>query len=165
MGESSDLQRVLPIRLRMSIEDDVALLERVPTLRLLGYEALRVLAIGAEQQQFARGSILFHTGDDADAGYVVQDGAFRLGLDGKPEYDVIAERGTLIGELALIVPMSRPATATALEYSTLIRIPRTLFQRVLDSDPAAARRLRDELANRTRQATSDIVMAGAKLSI
>ncbi|MEO6947772.1 MAG: cyclic nucleotide-binding protein, partial [Nitrobacter sp.] len=53
----------------------------------------------------------------------------------------------------------------ALEYSTLIRIPRTLFQRVLDSDPAAARRLRDELANRTRQATSDILMASAKLSI
>ena len=38
-------------------------------------------------------------------------------------------------------------------------------KRVLDSDPAAARRLRDELANRTRQATSDIVMASAKLNI
>ena len=39
----------------MSIEDDVVLLERVPTLRLLGVEALRVLAISSEQQQFARG--------------------------------------------------------------------------------------------------------------
>ena len=62
----------------MSIEDDVALLERVPTLRLLGVEALRVLAIGSEQQQFARGSILFRAGDEADAGYVVQGGAFRI---------------------------------------------------------------------------------------
>jgi len=30
----------------MSIEDDVALLERVPTLRLLGATALRMLAAG-----------------------------------------------------------------------------------------------------------------------
>jgi CRP-like cAMP-binding protein len=149
----------------MSIEDDVVLLERVPTLRLLGVEALRVLAISSEQQQFARGSILFRAGDEADAGYVVQDGSFRIHVEDGSDREIIAERGTLIGELALIVPMARPATAIALEYSTLIRIPRTLFQRVLDSDPAAARRLRDELANRTRQATSDILMASAKLSI
>ncbi|MBN9148449.1 MULTISPECIES: cyclic nucleotide-binding domain-containing protein [unclassified Nitrobacter] len=149
----------------MSIDDDVVLLERVPTLRLLGAAALRVLAIGAEQQQFARGSILFRAGDDADAGYVVQDGGFRIHVEGGGEGEVMAGRGTLIGELALIVPMARPATAVALEYSMVIRIPRTLFLRVLDSDPAAARRLRDELANRTRQATSDILMASAKLSI
>ena len=34
----------------MSIDDDVALLERVPTLRLLGRESLRMLAIGSEQR-------------------------------------------------------------------------------------------------------------------
>jgi hypothetical protein len=40
----------------MSIEDDVALLERVPTMRLLGTTALRMLAIGSEQRDFARGA-------------------------------------------------------------------------------------------------------------
>ena len=53
----------------MSIEDDVALLERVPTLRLLGTAALRMLAIGSEQRNFARGDVLFNAGDEADAGY------------------------------------------------------------------------------------------------
>jgi CRP-like cAMP-binding protein len=149
----------------MSIEDDVALLERVPTLRLLGSSVLRVLAIGAEQQEFARGSVLFRAGDDADAGFVVQQGAFRINSGESAGQEIIAERGSLIGELALVVAMQRPATATALEYSSVIRIPRQLFQRVLDSDPAATRRLRDEFASRTRQATSDIVMAGAKLNI
>ena len=62
----------------MSIEDDVALLERVPTLRLLGGRALRMLAIGSEQRKFARGDVLFNLGDDADAGYIVQRGAFRV---------------------------------------------------------------------------------------
>ena len=50
----------------MSIEDDVALLERVPTLRLLGTAALRMLAIGSEQRDVARDDLLFYIGDDDD---------------------------------------------------------------------------------------------------
>jgi len=147
----------------MSIEDDVALLERVPTLRLLGTASLRMLAIGSEQRNVASGDLLFHAGDDADAGFVIQRGAFRI-EDGAGA-EMIAGPGTLIGELALIVAMPRPSTATALEHSSVIRVARSLFQRVLESDPAAARRLRDEFANRTSQIASDILMAGAKLSI
>jgi CRP-like cAMP-binding protein len=149
----------------MSIEDDVALLERVPTLRLLGREALRVLAIGSEHREFARGDHLFDIGDEADCGYVVQRGAFRISLQDGSSAETIAGPGTLIGELALIVPMPRPATAVSLEFSTVIRLARTMFSRVLESDPAAARRLRDELASRTSQIASDILMAGTKLSI
>jgi CRP-like cAMP-binding protein len=149
----------------MSIEDDVALLERVPTLRLLGTAALRMLAIGSEQRDFARDDLLFYIGDDADAGFIVQRGAFRVTLEDGSGAEVVAGPGALIGELALVVAMQRPATAIALEHSSVIRIARSLFQRVLESDPAAARRLRDEFANRTSQIASDIVMAGAKLSI
>lgn len=147
----------------MSIEDDVALLERVPTLRLLGTTALRMLAIGSEQRMVAQGDVLFNAGDDADAGFVVQRGAFRIEDGGGAE--MIVGPGALIGELALIATMRRPSTATALEHSSVIRVARSLFQRVLESDPAAARRLRDEFANRTSQIASDILMAGAKLSI
>jgi CRP-like cAMP-binding protein len=146
----------------MSIEDDVALLERVATLRLLGTNALRMLAIGSEQREFRRGELLFTAGDDADAGFVVQRGSFRIADEQGAE--MIAGPGALIGELALIVAMPRPSTATALENATVIRVARSLFQRVLESDPVAARKLRDELANRTSQIASDILMAGAKLA-
>jgi CRP-like cAMP-binding protein len=147
----------------MSIEDDVALLERVPTLRLLGTTALRMLAIGSEQRHFERGDLLFNAGDDADAGFIVQRGAFRI--DDGAGAEIVAGPGALIGELALVVAMQRPSTAIAIEHSSVIRIARSLFQRVLESDPAAARRLRDELSSRTSQIASDILMAGAKLSI
>ena len=146
----------------MSIEDDVVLLQRVPTLRLLGGDALRMLAIGSEQRNVARGNHLFNQGDEADCGFVVQRGAFRI--DDGAHAETVAGPGTLIGELALVVAMKRPSSAVALEPSTVIRIARSLFQRVLESDPAAARRLRDEFANRTSQIASDILMAGAKLS-
>ena len=62
----------------MSIEDDVALLERVPTLRLLGSASLRMLAIGSEQRNFEHGDMLFNAGEEADAGFIVQRGAFRI---------------------------------------------------------------------------------------
>lgn len=122
-----------------------------------------MLAIGSEQRGFARGDVLFNVGDEADAGFVVQRGAFRI-EDGAGA-EMIAGPGALIGELALITAMARPASATAIEHSAVIRIARSLFQRVLESDPAAARRLRDEFASRTSQIASDILMAGAKLSI
>jgi CRP-like cAMP-binding protein len=147
----------------MSIEDDVALLERVPTLQLLGTAALRMLAIGSEQRDVARGDTLFSAGDDADAGFIVQRGAFRIEDGGGAA--IVAGPGALIGELALITAMKRPSTALALEHSSVIRIARSLFQRVLESDPTAARRLRDEFASRTSQIASDMLMAGAKLSI
>jgi CRP-like cAMP-binding protein len=146
----------------MSIEDDVVLLERVPTLRLLGTAALRMLAIGSEQRGLARDAALFHAGEEADAGFIVQRGAFRIEDGGSAA--VVAGPGALIGELALITAMQRPSTAIALEDSSVIRIARSLFQRVLESDPAAARRLRDELAKRTSQIASEILIASAKLS-
>jgi CRP-like cAMP-binding protein len=146
----------------MSIEDDVALLERVPTLRLLGREALRMLAIGSEQRDIPRGDPLFKLGDDADAGFIVQRGAFRI--DDGAGAETTAGPGTLIGELALVVAMRRPANATALEYSSVVRITRSLFRRVLESDPAAALRLRDEFAVRSSQIASDILITGAKLN-
>ena len=145
----------------MSIDDDVALLERVPTMRLLGDSSLRMLAIGSEQRDSNAGEELFKTGDTADAGYVVQRGTFRVEEGGA---EIIAGPGALIGELALIVAMKRPSTAIALERGSVIRVARSLFQRVLESDPAAARRLRDELALRTSQLASDILIAGGKLS-
>jgi CRP-like cAMP-binding protein len=148
----------------MSIDDDVTLLQRVPTLRLLGTDALRVIAIGSEQQEFSRGSALFRQGDEADCGYVIQRGAFRISLDDGSDHEVIAGPAMLIGELALLVPMPRPSTAIALEYSSIIRITRSLFQRVLESDPAAARRLRDDMAARVSQLTSDVALVGARLS-
>jgi len=146
----------------MSIEDDVALLERVPTLRLLGSASLRMLAIGSEQRNFGRGDVLFNAGDEADAGFVVQHGSFRI--DDGVAAEMIAGPGALIGELALVVAMKRPSTAVAVDNSSVIRIARSLFQRVLESDPDAARRLRDEFATRTSQIASDILMAGGKLS-
>src|SRR5262245_12023998 len=112
----------------MSIEDDIAFLERVPTLRLLGRTALRILAIGAESRYVHDGEALFYAGDSADGGYVVQEGSFDLrSAAPAAAQPIVAGPGTLLGELALLTETSRPATAVAREPSTVIRISRSLF--------------------------------------
>jgi len=149
----------------MSIEDDVNLLASIPTLRLLGIEALRVLAIGSETRHVNQDDALFEAGDRADCGYVVQRGAIRVSSsEGGAYRDVLARPGHLIGELALVLDMPRPATAVADVDSTVIRISRSLFQRVLEGHPDAAHRLRDYFATRSTQAASEMLIASGKLA-
>ena len=141
----------------MTIEDDIAFFERVPTLGMLGRDALRILAIGAESRYVHGGEALFGVGDEADAGYVIQEGSFSLSSGQADESEpMVVGRGALIGELALITETKRPATATALEPSTVLRIPRGLFLKMLDGYPSAAEKLRDILATRSNQSTADI---------
>jgi CRP-like cAMP-binding protein len=149
----------------MTIEDDIAFFEQVPTLSVLGRAALRILAIGAESRFVHAGEVLFYAGDAADSAYVVQEGSFGL-LSQRAEgeaQEMIAGRGTLLGELAMITATKRLATATALEPSTVIRISRGLFLKMLEGYPDTARQLRDAMAARSDQWTRDMKNVQANL--
>jgi CRP-like cAMP-binding protein len=143
----------------MTIEDDIAFLERVPSFAILGRDALRILAIGAESRYVHVGEVLFTVGDPADAGYVIQDGSFTLKTDNTESSaaEMTVTRGALLGELALLTETTRPVTATAAEPSTVIRVPRSLFLKMLEGFPDAAGRLRDYIATRTNQAAADMI--------
>ena len=150
----------------MSLEDDIAFLEAVPTLAVLGRPALRILAIGAETRNVPSGAVLYYAGDLADAGYVVQGGSFLLERDRRGKGDeIIAEPGTLLGELALVTDTVHTATATARQPSVVIRITRTLFLKMLEGYPEAARKLRDSMAERLAAWERDISAVKAKLKV
>ena len=141
----------------MSIEDDIEFFERVPTLAQLGREALRILAIGAESRYLEGGDVLCHQGDPVDAGYVVQEGSFRLTRAGESAAPArTAGAGAIIGEIALLVDSQSVFTATARQASTVIRIPRGLFVKMLEGYPEAAARLRDSLLALTEQTARDM---------
>lgn len=134
----------------MSIEDDIAFLERVPTLTLIGREALRVIAISVERYAVPRGQALFREGDPGDCAYVVVNGSFSVtrGDDKaarRPGQAARVGSTALLGEMALLTETKRPATATALEDAEVLRIPRMVFLRTLESYPEAASRLTREL--------------------
>jgi len=62
----------------MSLDNDIALLQRIATLRLLGEDALRILAIGAENRLIEEREILFHAGEPADAASSLHQPAHRM---------------------------------------------------------------------------------------
>ncbi len=133
----------------MALDDDIIFLSRIATFRVLGREAMRILAISAQSVEMLGGEQLFEEGEPADGGYIVVSGAVELksiaeGRSGS----TVARTGTLIGETAMIVDTMRPATATTLERSTLLRIPRSVFLGTLYVVPVAAVWLVDLMLDR-----------------
>lgn len=150
----------------MALEDDIAFFEQVPTFSVLGRQALHVLAIGAEARHLPSGAVLFYAGELADGGYVVQEGSLRLEpgtFSEGQEYTV--GPGTLIGELALLTDMVCPSTAIAKEPTTVIRISRSLFRKMLEGYPAAAEKLRDIMAERVQSWTRDVAGVKKKMKL
>jgi CRP-like cAMP-binding protein len=135
----------------MSIDDDIAFLERVPMLAELGENALRILAIGAESYSVGASEVLFAPGQSADCAYVVQHGSFVVQPEAANGIESIAEAGSLLGETALLIDAPRRASATAREDSIVLRISRAMFVKMLESNPDAAQRLRTLFASHADQ--------------
>jgi CRP-like cAMP-binding protein len=141
----------------MALDDDITFLSRIATFRVLGREAMRILAISAQAVDMHGGEQLFEEGEPADGGYIVVRGSVELksiaeGRSGS----TVARAGTLIGETAMIVSTMRPATATTLEHSTLLKIPRSVFLRTLEGEPGAAVSLRDMMQRRLKSTLDDL---------
>ncbi len=139
----------------MTIEDDIAILARVPTFAQLGFSALQILAIGSESKLLPEGETLFRAGETTDAGYVIQEGSLLLIADDQSASATFGP-GTLIGELALLTETVCYATATAAEPTVVMRISRSLFRKVLEGFPNAARVMRDRFSERASLAGDEL---------
>lgn len=141
----------------MALENDVELLMGVPLLASLGRDALRILAIGAEQRRLQPNETLFREGEDADSAYLVVAGSILLRHTLEPKRgEVTAEVGALIGETALVTDVRRPVTAIARSEAQLLRIPRNTFLRTLEGYPEAAANVRRAFAQRVAQTVSEL---------
>jgi CRP-like cAMP-binding protein len=149
----------------VTIEDDIAFLARVPTFAKFGFAALQIVAIGSESKHIDDGETLFAAGETTDAGFVIQEGSLVLtaGDAGLDEPSTTFGPGTLVGELALLTETVWPATAVAAEPTTVMRISRNLFRKVLEGFPDAARLMRDRLAARVNQSHAELLRLRAML--
>ncbi|HEY8268702.1 MAG TPA: cyclic nucleotide-binding domain-containing protein [Xanthobacteraceae bacterium] len=132
----------------MALDTDIDLLASVPALSLLGPEALRILAISAQAQEIKADDTLYKEGEPADCGFVVASGAFALQRARDGHEGVLVRQGALLGETALMIGTTWSGSAIAVETSTVLRIPRTVFLRVLEGVPEGAERLRRYIAER-----------------
>ena len=129
----------------MALDDDIAILARAPLISLMDREALRLIAFAAEHRLLRAGDVLFRRGDKSDGGFVVTKGS--LAVAGKDDdAPFIAEPGALVGQTALFLRGTRPATATAREPSSVLRVSPTLMRRVLQEFPSAAEAMHGALS-------------------
>ena len=132
----------------MTLEHDIRRLAAIPLFGDLEIEALRLIAFSGETRMFRTGDVLFREGEAADGGFVLMVGSIAIEskpTTGRPPPQTVGP-GVLIGERALFSPMARPATATAREPATVLKITRRLFYRVLTEFPGSADRIRKALA-------------------
>src|SRR5690349_11322421 len=148
----------------MALDDDIAVLAQAPLFNLLERDALRLVAFASESRTFRAGDVLFRKGDRSDGGYVVSRGAIALDAneDGSPAA-FVAGPGSLIGQAALFTRISRPATATAQEASTVIRVTPSLMRRVLEEFPKAAAAIQDAMAEELDRLTQGLEQVRQKL--
>ncbi|HEV2247013.1 MAG TPA: Crp/Fnr family transcriptional regulator [Terriglobia bacterium] len=110
--------------------DSIATLRRVPFFAVLGEEELRRLAGHCVVRFLNKEELLFTEGDPCEGMYVVQSGAiklFKMADTGREQVLVIERAGSTVDELPVFDGGNLPASATALEDSTLLFLPKREF--------------------------------------
>ncbi|MBB3395734.1 MULTISPECIES: cyclic nucleotide-binding domain-containing protein [unclassified Rhizobium] len=147
----------------MALNDDIRLLSQLPLFHGMSEDQLRLIAFGADRRVISAGQMLFREGSPAESAYVILSGGVelsRIGRDGQPEIQSTVGPGTLLSELALITLVERKFTAVATEDTSIIRITRSLFHRLIEEYPDAARliesRIRDNIAELAAKAAAQL---------
>jgi CRP-like cAMP-binding protein len=141
----------------MGLEEIIGKLARIPAFAGIEPEALRLLAFSAETRILRAGDVLFRRDEISNDGFVVLAGSIAMDASGDGAVTArIVRPPALIGDLALLTQTRRPATAIAREPSTVLRISRLLFRRVLNEFPDSAERLRQSLGARLLQFTGEL---------
>ncbi|MDR3462830.1 MAG: Crp/Fnr family transcriptional regulator [Beijerinckiaceae bacterium] len=144
----------------MALDDDIRELARNPMLCDFEPEALRLIAFAAESLNYRAGDVLFLAGEAADGGYLLRSGSVSLEREGD---DVVVMPPCLLGGTALITETLRPATAVVREPSSLLKIPRSLFLRVLNEYPDSAVLLHKSIAARLQSLARELDTARASV--
>ena len=103
---------------------------------------------------------IFSQGDAAEAVFYIQAGKVKLTVvskQGKEAVVAVLERGSFFGESCLAGQTVRPATAAALEDSTIVRIEKDAMIRVLHEEPAFAALFIAYLLAHTLRVEEDLV--------
>ena len=110
--------------------EPVDTLRRVPFFAVLPPERLKALAGHCVVRRIARDEILFAEGEECEGLYVVQSGAiklFKMADTGREQVLVIERAGSTVAELPLFDGGKFPASAAAIEDSTLLFLPKREF--------------------------------------
>ena len=136
-------------------------------MRRLGAQARsRILAISAESYSVQAGQLLLTVSQASELrGYrpAARSGAFFL-RSSRSRAAPKPSRARYLAIRTLPAETQRPATAIARETSTVMRLSRAMFVKMLESYPDAAVRMRELIVSRADQWTREIENVRAALA-
>ena len=142
----------------------IAQLQTVPMLQGLAAASLTQLAARAIQRDYAPGAVIFLEGDAAPAFYYVDSGwvkIVKMSSEGREQILYVWGPGELFGGVGVFVNRPSPATAVALEATTLWVLPSDTIRRMFTTNPTLALPVLDFMATRI----SELVELVADLSL
>jgi CRP-like cAMP-binding protein len=137
----------------------VEVLARCPLFAHGSRPMLEQLAGTLRRRRFRRGEVIMHQGDPGDSLHIVAAGAVKILLpstEGEEAIIATLRPGDYFGELALLDGAPRSATATALEASDTLVLPRPVFVELLDTLPGLRDALFAGLAHELRRLTGHV---------
>ena len=136
-----------------------AALGEVPLFRLLPDDDLDTLASACRIRRFRRGEVIFHQGDPGDALHVILAGRVKISSPSDSGVEAILTTlrpGEFFGALALIDGEPRSATATAVEPSETMVLPRERFRQLVNERVEVRDIVFAELARELRRLTNHV---------
>ena len=141
----------------MGILDPIETLRRVPFFAALRPQELEILASHCVVRHLAKDEMLFAEGDPCEGLFVVQSGVLKLlkmSETGREQVLATERAGSTVGELALFDGGSFPATAAAVEPSSVLYLPKREFLEMCKNSSEVAFAVIRTLASRYRYLTS-----------
>jgi CRP/FNR family transcriptional regulator len=131
-------------RMPSPVEEVDAVLRVTPVFRRLAPADRQTIARAAAVRRFAKGDTIFEQGMPADAFFTIASGRvkiFKMLPTGKDLILEVFGAGDPLGAVAAYDGRPFPASAVALEDTTCVVIPRTVFFGLLEQHPSLVRGL------------------------
>jgi ATP/ADP translocase/HEAT repeat protein len=139
-------------KLMLSTVEKVMALKSLSFFTDTPYEVLVDVAAALKEQTVAAGATVFAKGEPGSSVYIIAEGEIRI-HDGERTIAQLSENDAF-GEMSILDPDPRSATATALKESHLLRLDQESFKELLTDHSEVAWRVMQILTQRLRQAQS-----------
>ena len=105
----------------------------------------------------AKDQTLFHQNDESDALYIVQSGCIKSSIGYTTDHlsqdhtSSYVYKGGVIGEIDLISDSKRTTSATAVKTSKLLKIPKQVFEEMLETSPTTLQQTAEVISQKLRE--------------
>lgn len=122
-------------------------------------DELTRIAQTMNRRRFRRDEVIFHEGDPGDSLHIVVDGRVKITREsagGEEAIVAILSPGDSFGEIVLLDGAPRSASATAMEATETMTMPRSMFVELVEGGSPFRAQLLTGLAQRVRRLTNQL---------